>query len=41
MNDFEKKFTTKEKALQLNLDKRIYGTVAEIGGGQEVSILFF
>jgi len=40
MEDF-KKLTTKEKALQLNLDNRIYGTVAEIGGGQEVAAYFF
>lgn len=40
MEDF-KKLTTKEKALQLNLDKKIYGTVAEIGGGQEVAAYFF
>ena len=33
--------TTKEKALQLNLDSTIYGTVAEIGGGQEVADYFF
>lgn len=36
-----KKLTTKEKALQLNLDDRIYGTIAEIGGGQEVAAHFF
>lgn len=36
-----KKLTTKEKALQLNLDDRIYGTIAEIGGGQEVASHFF
>ncbi|MFY0686181.1 MAG: TonB-dependent receptor [Cyclobacteriaceae bacterium] len=36
-----KKLTTKEKALQLNLDPRIYGTIAEIGGGQEVASHFF
>ncbi len=41
MEDFNKKLTTKEKSLQLNLDKRIYGTVAEIGGGQEVAAYFF
>ncbi len=41
MKDFSKKLTTKEKALQLNLDKSIYGTVAEIGGGQEVAAYFF
>lgn len=36
-----KKLTTKEKALSLNLDERIYGTIAEIGGGQEVADYFF
>lgn len=41
MEKFNKKLTTKEKALQLNLDTRIYGTVAEIGGGQEVAAYFF
>ncbi len=41
MEEFKKKLTTKEKALQLNLDDRIYGTVAEIGGGQEVASFFF
>ena len=40
MEEF-KKLTTKEKALQLNLDHKIYGTVAEIGGGQEVAAYFF
>ncbi len=41
MKEFGKKLTTKEKALQLNLDNRVYGTVAEIGGGQEVAAYFF
>lgn len=41
MEAFSKKLTTKEKALQLNLDNRVYGTVAEIGGGQEVAAYFF
>ena len=41
METFKKKLTTKEKALQLNLDSQIYGTVAEIGGGQEVAAYFF
>ena len=40
MEDF-KKLTTKEKALQLNLDEKVYGTIAEIGGGQEVASHFF
>jgi hypothetical protein len=41
MEPLTKKFTTKEKALQLNLDSRVYGTIAEIGGGQEVASYFF
>ena len=36
-----KKLNTTEKALQLNLDEDIYGTIAEIGGGQEVAGHFF
>ncbi|MEL6558003.1 MAG: TonB-dependent receptor [Bacteroidota bacterium] len=36
-----KKLTTKEKALEINLNDRIYGTLAEIGGGQEVAAWFF
>lgn len=28
---------TLEKALKINLDPRIYGTLAEIGAGQEVA----
>jgi hypothetical protein len=33
--------STKNKALTLNLDPSIYGTLAEIGGGQEVARAFF
>jgi len=33
--------TTKQKALQVNLDSEIYGTFAEIGAGQEVVRHFF
>ncbi|MFO7924123.1 MAG: hypothetical protein R6U58_10570 [Bacteroidales bacterium] len=33
--------TIKNKALALNLDPTIYGTIAEIGGGQEVARAFF
>lgn len=29
------------KALHINLDTCIYGTFAEIGGGQEISSFFF
>ncbi len=32
---------TKRKALNINLDPKIYGTFAEIGAGQEVSRAFF
>lgn len=31
----------KNKALKINLDNSIYGTIAEIGGGQEVARSFF
>ena len=33
--------TPRNKALQINLDPRSYGTFAEIGAGQEVAALFF
>ena len=33
--------TTKRKALDINLTPGIYGTLAEIGGGQEVARAFF
>ncbi|WKN41389.1 TonB-dependent receptor [Tunicatimonas pelagia] len=33
--------STKEKALALNLDRSIYGTLAEIGAGQETASNFF
>jgi hypothetical protein len=36
-----KKLTTQEKALQINLSKSIYGSFAEIGAGQEVAANFF
>src|SRR5262245_62831256 len=32
---------THQKALQINLDHRKYGTIAEIGAGQEVARWFF
>lgn len=35
------KLTTKGKALALNLNENIYGTLAEIGAGQEVAANFF
>ncbi|MEJ0057895.1 MAG: hypothetical protein WDN75_20975 [Bacteroidota bacterium] len=37
----QKKITTQEKALQINLSKSIYGSFAEIGAGQEVAANFF
>ncbi len=33
--------STHEKAVQINLDRRFYGTFAEIGAGQEVARWFF
>ncbi len=33
--------TTKKKALRINLDEKKYGTIVEIGAGQEVARLFF
>ena len=33
--------TPNRKALKINLDETIYGTLAEIGGGQEVARCFF
>ncbi|MEQ9288265.1 MAG: TonB-dependent receptor [Cyclobacteriaceae bacterium] len=41
MDSTFKKLTTKEKALTLNLNEKIYGTLAEIGAGQEVAMNFF
>ncbi|ANQ47392.1 TonB-dependent receptor [Flammeovirga yaeyamensis] len=35
------KLTTKEKALKINLDPNIYGSIAEIGAGQDVAANFF
>ena len=37
----EKKLTTQEKALQINLSKDIYGSFAEVGAGQETAANFF
>ena len=36
-----KKFTTKQKALKINLNENIYGTFSEIGAGQETVCYFF
>jgi hypothetical protein len=32
---------TEQKALEINLNEKIYGTFAEIGAGQEVARYFF
>ncbi len=40
MNEL-RKLTTKERALQINLKNDIYGTLAEIGAGQDVASNFF
>ena len=32
-----KKFSTKEKAVRINIDSNYYGAIAEIGGGQETA----
>ena len=37
----DRKLSTLEKALEINLDPRLYGTFAEIGAGQEVVRWFF
>jgi hypothetical protein len=37
----EKQFSTPEKALKINLDKLVHGTLAEIGAGQETARWFF
>ncbi|PWJ43033.1 nicotinate-nucleotide adenylyltransferase [Sediminitomix flava] len=36
-----KRLSTKDKALKINLDNTIYGSLAEIGAGQEVAANFF
>jgi len=41
MNSNDDEFSTHQKALAINLDPGIYGTVAEIGAGQEVARWFF
>jgi len=38
---YEENIGTKQKALKLNLDPRIYGSFAEIGAGQETAAQFF
>lgn len=37
----QRRLTTREKALKINLDGRIYGSFAEIGAGQETAGNFF
>ena len=42
MSQEKRKFIdTDQKALEINLNKKIYGTFAEIGAGQEVARYFF
>jgi len=41
MHPKTKSIGTKQKALQINLDRSIYGSFAEIGAGQEVAANFF
>jgi len=38
---YDKNIGTKQKALKINLDPRIYGSFAEIGAGQETAAQFF
>ena len=37
---YNKSLGTKQKALHINLDQRIYGSFAEIGAGQETAAFF-
>ncbi len=41
MNEINDIKTTQEKALEINLDSKKYGTIVEIGAGQEVARHFF
>ena len=41
MINYDKNLGTKQKALKINLDSRIYGSFAEIGAGQDVAAIFF
>src|SRR5258708_7512718 len=41
MSEKKELLTTNRKALTINLDGSRYGTIAEIGAGQEVSRIFF
>lgn len=38
---YEKNIGTKQKALRINLDRKIYGSFAEVGAGQETAAMFF
>lgn len=38
---YEKNIGTKQKALRVNLDRKIYGSFAEVGAGQETAAMFF
>jgi hypothetical protein len=38
---YDNKIATKQKALNINLDKSLYGSFAEIGAGQDVAANFF
>ncbi|MFD1816129.1 hypothetical protein SAMN04515674_11288 [Pseudarcicella hirudinis] len=39
--NYDKNLGIKQKALRINLDRRIYGSFAEIGAGQDVAANFF
>ncbi|MFA5495861.1 MAG: hypothetical protein WC247_13895 [Porticoccaceae bacterium] len=41
MPDRKTKLSTEQKALEINLDEQKYGTIVEIGAGQEVARQFF
>src|SRR6187431_989349 len=41
MSEKQELLTTNRKALTINLDGAHYGTIAEIGAGQEVARVFF
>ena len=40
MEEF-RKLSIREKALKINLEPQIYGSISEIGAGQEVAANFF
>ena len=41
LEDRKNRKLSQEKALQINLDSSIYGTIVEIGAGQETARQFF